>query len=78
MFCVSMDFTVFMLANGWINMKKILQHKLLRDGELVLEFSDSLDVLKYIHKTHSYSLDHALKYEGYELQFNSRQGESND
>ena len=53
-------------------------HKLLRDGELVLEFSNSWDVYKYIHNNHSYSVDHALKYEGYELQLDLGKGESND
>ncbi len=39
---------------------------LLRDGKEVMRGS-SFDVAKYIHRNHSYSLDHALKYEGYKM-----------
>ena len=41
--------------------------KLYRDGELVIE-GDYFQILALMHKRHSYSLDHALKYEGYTLE----------
>jgi hypothetical protein len=38
-----------------------------RDNKEVLK-GDWFDVYKYIHKTHSFSTDHALKYEGYTVE----------
>jgi hypothetical protein len=39
---------------------------LYRDGQYVTT-GTSFDIASYIHKHHSYSVDHALKYEGYEM-----------
>ena len=41
--------------------------RLLRDGALVIE-GGYFSILALIHKRHSYSLDHALKHEGYTLE----------
>lgn len=41
---------------------------LLHDGKVVLRNADEEAVLKYIHKKHSYSLAHALAYEGYSIE----------
>ena len=38
-----------------------------RDGVEVLR-GEWLAVYKYIHNTHSYSVDHALTYEGYKVE----------
>lgn len=40
--------------------------KLLRDGVLVGEFANDSELARYIHKTHSYSVEHAMKHEGYD------------
>jgi hypothetical protein len=53
-------------------------YKLLRDGEVISEFASYWDIYKYIHQNHSYSLDHALTWEGYEIQSNLDKGESNE
>ena len=42
--------------------------KLLRDKSEILSDCTWIQVYAYIHKHHSYSTDHALKYEGYEVQ----------
>lgn len=39
---------------------------LLRDGKEVMRGYED-DCMKFIHKNHSYSFDHALKYEGYSI-----------
>lgn len=41
--------------------------KLFRDGELVIE-GDYFQILALMHKKHSFSLDHALRFEGYTLE----------
>ena len=38
-----------------------------REGVEILR-GDWLDVFKYIHKAHSYSVDYALTYGGYEIE----------
>lgn len=38
-----------------------------RDGVEIIK-GDWVDIYKYIHKTHSYSTDHALRYEGYSIE----------
>lgn len=38
-----------------------------RDGQIVKEKVTMVDVLAYIHKTHSFSVSHAIANEGYEL-----------
>jgi len=43
------------------------QHfELRREGVLILE-GDWLYCMSYIHDTHAFSLEHALKYEGYSI-----------
>lgn len=37
-----------------------------RDGNEVLRGTE-VEVTRYVHKNHSYSLDHALRHEGYSL-----------
>src|SRR5258706_10834233 len=39
---------------------------LLHDGKFVMAGS-SFEIARYIHRNHSYSVDHALKYEGYKM-----------
>lgn len=51
------------------NMRRKKPHTLLRDGVFVMHFGTTYDLLEYFHKAHSFSMDFALKYEGYELQF---------
>lgn len=40
---------------------------LYKDGKEVARGESDFDLIKYIHKNHSYSLSHALKHEGYEI-----------
>ncbi len=39
---------------------------LFRDGKEIMS-GNEFEVLKYIHRNHSYSFDHAIKYEGYSM-----------
>ena len=39
-----------------------------RDGVEVKRVESELEVVVYFHRTHSYSMDHALKYEGYTIE----------
>jgi hypothetical protein len=39
-----------------------------RDGLEVKRVESELEVVVYFHRTHSYSMDHALKYEGYTIE----------
>lgn len=39
-----------------------------RDGLEVVRLNSELAVVVYFHKTHSYSMSHALKYEGYSIE----------
>ena len=39
-----------------------------RDGLEVARLDSELAVMVYFHKTHPYSMDHALKYEGYTVE----------
>lgn len=39
-----------------------------RDNEAVAEVADA-DVLPWFHKRHGYSMSHALKYEGYSVEY---------
>jgi hypothetical protein len=39
-----------------------------RDGVEVKRVESELAVVVYFHKTHSYSMSHALKYEGYTVE----------
>ncbi len=40
---------------------------LFRDGKEILSRVLMVDIYEYIHTHHPYSVDHALKYEGYEI-----------
>lgn len=40
---------------------------LYHDGKEIMTGSE-FEILKYIHRHHSYSLSHALKYEGYSIE----------
>ena len=40
---------------------------LYRDAELVSIFHTETELYRWLHSTHSYSLNHALTYEGYAL-----------
>jgi hypothetical protein len=39
-----------------------------RDGVEVKRVKSELEVVVYFHSTHSYSMNHALKYEGYAVE----------
>jgi len=39
-----------------------------RDEIEVKRVESELEVMVYFHRTHSYSMDHALKYEGYSIE----------
>jgi hypothetical protein len=39
-----------------------------RDGREVKRVESELEVVVYFHRTHPYSMDHALKYEGYTIE----------
>lgn len=38
------------------------------DGKIVLRCKGDSEIFKYIHNKHSYSVDHAIKYEGYTIE----------
>lgn len=39
-----------------------------RDGVEVKKVKSELEVMVYFHSTHPYSMNHALKYEGYTIE----------
>ncbi len=39
-----------------------------KDGNTLVESHDSLDLYRYIHDNHSYSMSHAVQYEGYTVE----------
>jgi hypothetical protein len=39
-----------------------------RDGQEIKRVSSELEVVVYFHRTHSYSMSHALRYEGYTVE----------
>jgi hypothetical protein len=39
-----------------------------RDGVEVKKVKSELEIMVYFHSTHSYSMNHALKYEGYTIE----------
>lgn len=39
-----------------------------RDGVEVKRVESELEVMAYFHRAHSYSMSHALKYEGYTIE----------
>jgi hypothetical protein len=39
-----------------------------RDGVEIKRVESELEVMVYFHRAHSYSMDHALKYEGYTIE----------
>jgi hypothetical protein len=39
-----------------------------RDGQEIKRVSSELEVVVYFHRTHSYSMSHALRYEGYTIE----------
>ena len=41
--------------------------RLYRDGKLVKKFKSYGDAVGYVHRNHSYSFDHAIRYEGYSI-----------
>jgi hypothetical protein len=41
---------------------------LYRDGVELFRTNDDLDILRYLHETHGYSMDHAIKHEGYKVE----------
>jgi len=42
-------------------------YSLQRDGHLVMRGTEQ-QIWKYLHNTHSFSIDHALKHEGYKIE----------
>lgn len=45
----------------------IQPYRLTRDGEEIMVGTE-LEILTYIHRKHSYSMQHALEHEGYRLE----------
>jgi len=45
-----------------------MNYTIKRDGLEVKRVDSELAVVVYFHKTHSYSMSHALKYEGYTIE----------
>lgn len=41
--------------------------ELIKDNKVVLKFEKEIEIMEFIHKNHSYSVDHAFKYEGYQI-----------
>ena len=44
-----------------------MTYNLLRDGTTILCNVSDIDIFEYIHKNHSYSVHHAVWYEGYQV-----------
>lgn len=38
-----------------------------RDGSHVITVADEFEMLRWFHRQHSYSVDHAVRYEGYKV-----------
>lgn len=38
-----------------------------RDGQHLITVSDQFELLRWFHREHSYSIDHAVRYEGYSV-----------
>lgn len=38
-----------------------------RDGSHVITVSDEFELLRWFHRQHSYSIDHAVRWEGYSV-----------
>lgn len=36
-----------------------------RDNEFITTVNDEFELLRWFHRKHSYSIDHAVRYEGY-------------
>jgi hypothetical protein len=45
-----------------------MNYTIKRDGLEIARLDSELAVVVYFHKTHSYSMSHALKYEGYTIE----------
>jgi hypothetical protein len=42
--------------------------ELIKDGKVVLKFEDDFDVMKFIHRNESFSMDYCFKFKGYKVQ----------
>lgn len=50
-----------------------------RNNTVLVESFNSLEVYRYIHNNHSYSMSHAVQYEGYIVEeINNETGEKKD
>lgn len=38
-----------------------------RDGQHIVTVSDEFELLRWFHRQHSYSIDHAVRWEGYSV-----------
>lgn len=47
-------------------------YKLYKDNVFILASDDDFAILKYVHKNHSYSLSHAVMYEGYKVMLDKK------
>ena len=45
-----------------------MNYTIKRDGREVKRVESELEVIAYFHRTHAYSMDYALKYEGYTIE----------
>jgi hypothetical protein len=45
-----------------------MNYTIKRDGVEIKRVDSELAVVVYFHKTHSYSMSHALRYEGYTIE----------
>lgn len=47
------------------NVREDIMYNIYRDGQLI---TSTDNVLGYFHRNHSYSMDHAIRYEGYRVE----------
>lgn len=47
-------------------------YKLYRDDVFILASDNDFEIVKYIHKNHSYSLAHAVLHEGYKVMLGNK------
>lgn len=61
-----MDSYTNVIRNQTMSGETFPMKSLYRDGKFVMKGSE-IAILDYIHNNHCYSMDHALKYEGYSV-----------